>query len=45
MPTKPESHHVVPNADGGWDVIKQTGVRGGPSKRIESSKFFLKISP
>jgi hypothetical protein len=22
MPKKPGSHHVVPNADGGWDVKK-----------------------
>ncbi|MFQ5432266.1 MAG: DUF2188 domain-containing protein [Nitrospinota bacterium] len=22
MPKKSESHHVVPNADGGWDVKK-----------------------
>ena len=27
MPKKPGSHHVVPNADGGWDVKKDGATR------------------
>jgi hypothetical protein len=28
MPKKPGSHHVVPNADSGWDVKKDGATRG-----------------
>jgi hypothetical protein len=27
MPNNPGSHHVVPNADGGWDVKKSGAIR------------------
>ncbi|MCB5266339.1 MAG: DUF2188 domain-containing protein [Candidatus Cloacimonetes bacterium] len=27
MPKKPGSHHVVPNANGGWDVKKDEATR------------------
>jgi hypothetical protein len=46
MPKKPGSHHVVPNADGGWDVKKDGATRssGHFDKKQEAVDAGRKIS-
>ena len=46
MPKKPGSHHVVPNADGGWDVKKDGATRssGHFDKKQEAVDAERKIS-
>jgi hypothetical protein len=36
MPKKPGSHHVVPNADGGWDVKKDGATRINKSANLSA---------
>jgi len=46
MPKKPGSHHVVPNADGGWDLKKDGATRssGHFDKKRDSVDTGRKIS-
>lgn len=47
MSKKPGSHHVVPNADGGWDVKKDGATRssGHFDKKQEAVDAGRKIQP